>query len=302
MKLRPTLSIGIPAFNEEANIRFLLQDLLAQKRAGFILDKIVVYSDGSSDETVKEIKNVKNSKIILIESKKRSGRAVGQNKIMKDATSDILVLVDADVVIKDKNFLEKIIKPIAYKKADLTSVSVEELKPETFLGKVLEVSMKFKKYIFENYKNGNNLYTCHGRARAFSKKLYKSINFIESVGEDAYSYFYVVSNNFKYRFVKNTQVYYHLPEDFKDHEKQSIRFYKTLRLLEKDFGKALLQKENYITLGLLIKALIKYLFVNPLIAFYFLIATFLKIKSLFTKEISGAWSVSESSKKIRSNT
>jgi len=306
MKNKSTVSIGIPAFNEEANIGFLLKDLLKQNQKNFVFHQIIISSDGSTDKTIETAKKASASfiqkegqEVILIDNKERKGRAVRQNQIMERSASDILVLLDADILIKDKNFIEKIIKPVLNKKADLTSVSVQELPPENFLERILKISMEFKKFIFENYKNGNNLYTCHGRARAFSKKLYKTINFKESVGEDAYSYFYTIANGFKYSFVKNTGIFYKLPANFQDHEKQSIRFYKTLSLLEKDFGRELVSKENYISGSLLVKNLMKYIFVNPLIIIYFFIAAFLKIKALFVSDIKNNWSTSESSKSLR---
>ena len=170
MKNKSTVSIGIPAFNEEANIGFLLKDLLKQNQKNFVFHQIIISSDGSTDKTIETAKKASASfiqkegqEVILIDNKERKGRAVRQNQIMERSASDILVLLDADILIKDKNFIEKIIKPVLNKKADLTSVSVQELPPENFLERILKISMEFKKFIFENYKNGNNLYTCHGR-------------------------------------------------------------------------------------------------------------------------------------------
>ena len=57
---KPTLSIGIPAFNEEANIYFLLKDLLSQKMDQFNLERIIVNSDGSTDDTIEQVKRIKN--------------------------------------------------------------------------------------------------------------------------------------------------------------------------------------------------------------------------------------------------
>lgn len=303
---KTTISVGVPAFNEEENIDHLLDDILKQDRNNFVLERVIVCSDGSSDNTVDiankmkaDFSKAEKTKLIVINNKKREGRAVRQNQIMKRSNSDVLVLIDADILIKDIKFLERIIKPISLGKADLTSVSVQELKPENFLERVLDVSMKFKKYIFENYNRGNNLYTCHGRARGFSKDLYKRINFTESVGEDAYSYFYAVSKGFRYSFVKDTEVFYKLPGTFKDHEKQSIRFYKTVHHLEKDFGKEIVKKENYLNSDLLLKNLAKYIFVNPLIILYFFLAAFLKIKSFMVGDIRNTWPTSKSSKKLR---
>lgn len=295
-----TVTIGIPAYNEEANVSNLLNDVLNQKLSKTILKEIIVFSDGSTDQTVNKVKEIRNSKVSLIEGSKRQGRAKAQNTIMKKAYSDILILIDADIQIPDKRFIEKIIKPIVLG-ADLTSVTVQELDGNSIISKILATSMKFKKYIFENYNEGNNLYTCHGRARAFSKRLYKNITFKQSVGEDAYSYFYAIANGYKYRFAKNTEIYYRLPENFADHEKQSVRFYKTLGLLESDFGKEMVKKENFVTSVILIRNLLKYFFISPLIIIYFALAIYLKLKSYFIRDISNAWSISKSSKKLINN-
>src|SRR3989344_6887678 len=107
-----TVSIGMPAYNEEANIGYLLRDLLAQKTGKIKIEKIIVNSDGSTDKTASEVRKVKSKKIILINNKKRTGRAFRQNQMMRKTDSDVLVLIDADTLIKDKNFLEKISTPI----------------------------------------------------------------------------------------------------------------------------------------------------------------------------------------------
>ena len=52
-KLR--ISIGIPAYNEGGNIARLLRSVLGQKKRELI-DEIIVISDGSSDNTVSEVK------------------------------------------------------------------------------------------------------------------------------------------------------------------------------------------------------------------------------------------------------
>ena len=46
-----TVTIGIPAYNEEKNIGRLLKSLSNQKGDDFTLNEIVVLSDGSTDMT-----------------------------------------------------------------------------------------------------------------------------------------------------------------------------------------------------------------------------------------------------------
>lgn len=295
----PTLSIGIPAYNEEANIGFIINDLLLQNFKGLKLDNIYINSDGSKDATVSIVKKIKNKHIILIDNKKRTGRAYRQNQIMKLTQSDVLVLVDADTQIKDKNFISKITGPIISKNADLTSVRVQELPATTFLEKTLDTSMKLKKYIFESINNGDNIYTCHGRARAFSKNLYKKIKFQDSVTEDAYSYLYSIKNNFKYKFVSNTQIYYQLPTNMHDHENQSVRFIKSKKYLSAKFGEDFVINAYRLPIGVTILNLAKFLINNPLeLATYTLVFTLSNLKAR-TKKTKATWEMSTSSKKLR---
>jgi glycosyltransferase involved in cell wall biosynthesis len=48
MKKNMTVTIGIPAYNEAANITSLLMALLAQNTPNFKLESIIVASDGST--------------------------------------------------------------------------------------------------------------------------------------------------------------------------------------------------------------------------------------------------------------
>lgn len=301
MKSRKSLSVGIPAFNEEANIGYLLRDLLAQKVKGFSFKEIIVSSDGSSDKTVEIVKNIKNKKIVLFNNRKRKGQAERQNQIIKRSNSDILVLLNADILIKDKYFLKKLITPILSGRVDLTSVSVEELPAQNLMEKILDSSMKLKKSIFERIKGGQNIYTCHGRARAFSKRLYKSIKFNESVGEDAYSYLYSLKKGLTYKFVKNTEIYYKLPDNFDDHEKQSIRFFNSQKIFNKEFGENFVKEQYKIPNSISLVSLVNLTFSNPLILVYLFLLSFLKVKSYYQKNIENTWSSSESSKRLRTN-
>src|SRR3989337_1433871 len=96
---KPTIIIGIPAFNEEDNLGKLLRGLKMQRVKKGQITKVIVASDGSIDKTVDIVKTFKYSKVILIEGKKRRGKAYRQNQIIKLCNSDILVLLDADTLL-----------------------------------------------------------------------------------------------------------------------------------------------------------------------------------------------------------
>lgn len=301
MRPNKSVSIGIPAFNEVANISYLIEDLLKQNITGFSLRYILVSSDGSSDKTVQVVRNIRSKKIVVFDNNKRKGRAFRQNQIMKYADSDVLVLLDADVQISDKNFLNKIVGPIVKGKADLTSVPIEELPAQNLMERMLDSSMKLKKNIYGKINSGRNIYTCHGRARAFSRRLYKKIIFKQSVGEDAYSFLYCLNKGFKYKFVKNTRVFYKLPDNFNDHKKQSIRFFKSQKIFNKEFGEEFVKEQYQIPGSISLISLINCIFNDPLILGYLFLVSFIKVKSYYQKNIENTWSSSESSKRLRTN-
>jgi glycosyltransferase involved in cell wall biosynthesis len=299
---KSTLTIGIPAFNEANNIGHLLLDLNKQKVANARLKEIIVISDGSTDETVaiaRQHNTHRGVSLKVIQHKVRKGRAERQNEIMKLVQTDVLVLLDADVMLKKSNFIDELIKPVVLKKAELTSARVQEIEETSLIGKILQASMKFKKNLFESINNGHNLYTCHGRSRAFAKKLYKQIVFRESVGEDAYSYLYTVSCGLRYHFVRQAEVFYKLPVTFADHEKQSIRFYNTQKMFEKEFGRDFISKENYLSTAFILKHFFAEIFKNPYLLMYIPMAAFLKFKSLFSANFANDWIVSQTSKNFR---
>src|SRR5262245_52847255 len=109
---KKTLTIGIPAFNEEANIGYLLQRLLTQNIFNATLEKIIVVSDGSSDKTAKIVREIKDKRILLIENPERLGLYATQNKILENTDSDILVMFDADILPKNQYLVANLIAPI----------------------------------------------------------------------------------------------------------------------------------------------------------------------------------------------
>lgn len=297
---KSTITIGIPAFNEGRNLCQLLPELLNQNYSGLKLEKIIISSDGSNDSTRKVVKSLKDSKIKLFDNHDRKGKSRGLNQIINSTTSDILVLLDADIVIKDKNLIEKLTLPLLRDDIQLTSGSLKELESKSFIGKTISLSMQLKGNIFNNLNSGNNIFHCHGPVRAFSKKLYSSIQFPPMAGDDMYSYLYCIKNGYKFAFVKPAAVYYQPPENFTDHNGQSLRYFQSINSYKKLFGKDFVTAYTSIPLSAIAKGLLNslpILIVNPIkIITYFVILFILKIKSLSQSDITDKWKIADSSK------
>jgi len=293
-----TLTIGIPTYNEGKNIGFLLQSIKSQELSATKIVKIIVYSDASTDDTLVLLNIVKMKDLEVIAAKKRMGKSYAMNQIIKRTKSDILAILDADILVRDKNMIEKLIEPIIKQNADLTSARVKEFWTKSKFEDILKISMLLKKDIFEAHKNGNNIYTCHGRARAMSKKLYKSIRFKTNVvAEDAYAYLFTVYNKFSYIFAKDANVHYHLPGTFKDHQKQSVRFIQSYKQLANEFGEKFISKEKKLPKVLVFPFVFRYFLKYPLtLIFYALILVYMRVRSIFVNEIKATWVIAESTK------
>jgi len=305
MKRKSTVTIGIPAYNEEANIGKLIKSLLSQKQESFVLEKIIVVSDGSTDKTEGMVLAIRNPKIHLIKNSQRLGQPKTQNLIVKESQSDILVFINADVLPKGDNFLEEIIKPFNKdKKVGIVGANTMSAKPRTFFEKVIVTGREFKKSIYMQITVGTTVYLCHGRGRAFSKELYKKIQWPDDCAEDAYSYFFCITNGFKFKFSENSTVIFRSPSNLSGHKKQSDRFVEGKKNLERHFNKNLINSQYHIPLSIFFKQLSRNIVKNPVeLPIYFMIVFYLKVIRKISNSVDRSgnyslWQVTVSSKKI----
>ena len=295
-----TVSIGIPAYNEEGNIKYLVEELLKQRIANAVLLEIIVVSDGSSDSTVNLVRSIRSSKVKIVDRKKRLGLNRTQNEILSLTSGDILVLMDADVLPLN-NFLQNIISPILRdKKVGLVGADIVSAKPRTFFEKVISDSHDFKYSIYRTLNGGDNAYVCHGRASAFSKALYSKVKWPDYPAEDVFAYLTCIESGYKFVFAKNAQVLFRLPGSLGDHIKQSQRFFGEKAKMERYFSAKLVRERFYIPWHIIVISLIKSFIRNPLtISIYLTVLIYIRfVLSRFYGERS-QWKMSMSTKIIK---
>lgn len=290
-----SVTICIPAYNEEANIGSLIQSLLKQHMNGFDFKRIIVMSDGSDDSTNLIVTGFKDKKVTLMKCKEKLGRAMRQNQVFNKINSDIAVLLDADIKITDRNFITNLVEPIISSKAHLTAGKILELPSRTYFEQALYLSMRIKEYLFNNFSYGQNLYNCHGPARAFAKLLYKQIHFPESAGEDLFSYLTCKKLGLIFAYAPNAIVKYQLPANINDHFKQSIRFRNALKNIYKYFPISLVRRETTIpkkiylqTFFVILPMIVKHI---DLFIVYLFSCLYICIKEINQKNIDETWHV-----------
>ena len=300
-KTLPSITIGIPAYNEEANIGVLIAAILKQETNGYILKNIIVCSDGSDDNTKKIVLDYHDNRIVFVDNKSRKGQAFRQNQIIEMANTDVLVLLNADILLVGKSFIATLIRPILSQKADLTSSGLSTTQPSTYLGRVFCMSFQVRNEMFDAYRLGNNLYTCHGAARAFSKPFYSKLRFQDSVAEDAYSYLSCISQEYVYKYCPSARVLIKWPDNIQDHYRQSVRFFKSKNILASKFSSELINNSYFLPTKMVMTQVARFFRTNPLYAATYLII-FIGI-SVITRlnkfeSNNSVWTISKSSKKL----
>lgn len=99
-----SVSVVIPAFNEEARIGRALHSVLRQTRRA---DEIIVVDDGSTDETAEVVRSFSE---VLYVHQRNLGRAAARNRGIQTARSQLVAFLDAD----DEWTLDKLEKQLTY--------------------------------------------------------------------------------------------------------------------------------------------------------------------------------------------
>lgn len=299
MKKLVTVTVGIPAYNEEANILSLLSSLLSQARSGWELDQIIVFSDGSTDRTVQRVNLIKSAKIRLIKSVRRVGQAAGQNTLLKSAKSDILLLLNADIKLGSSDFITNLLKPFSEnKETGLVSAKVEALPARSFLGRTLAWSHSLKNAIYQ--QSPDSIYLAHGRARAFARAYYSGLHFPALIAEDAYSYLACLKSGFRFFFQPQSVVYFRVPETLSDHLLQSQRFFRGRTELRQWFDPAVLAEASRLDQAVVLKIWVIRALSSPLYAVSYLmvlLSSYLT-RNLNINQTGAVWAPSHSSKKL----
>ncbi len=99
-------SIGIMAYNEEANIARTLNAVLNQQGPSMSIEEIIVVASGCTDRTVSIVSEIalREPRVHLCVQEKREGKASAINLFLKQATSPIVILIGADVIPEESAF------------------------------------------------------------------------------------------------------------------------------------------------------------------------------------------------------
>ena len=297
-----TVTVGIPAYNEEANIVAVLESIVGQERILFQLEKIIVICDGCKDQTEEKAREFArhHPSIDVISDGERLGKAKRLNQLRKMSQSGFVINFDADVVLKDQLVIDRMIKFFEDEDVALVCANNQPVSGQTLVGKITQASDLLWYEVRKDFKNGENIYNSSGSAAALRKSFADSLEYPEgTVADQQFIYLKAKEQKKEFRFVRDAIVLYRSPSILRDFFVQASRSLGEKHSLSSHFDPSF-QEEYIIPRRYKLRAIAKQLFANPLYtacALFFQILLRLRPIQDSSMYKSGIWETVESTKK-----
>lgn len=129
-------SVGIMAYNEEANIGRTIHAILGQHGSSVRIEEVIVIASGCTDRTVPYVAKIalQEPRVRLYIQEKREGKASAINLFLKQASSPVVIVIGADI-LPEASALEYLCAPFQDPKIGMVGgrpIPVND--PSTFLG------------------------------------------------------------------------------------------------------------------------------------------------------------------------
>ncbi|MEM4331071.1 MAG: glycosyltransferase [Candidatus Pacearchaeota archaeon] len=242
----PSLSIIIPAYNEEETIKKTIESAL---NLDYPRDRfeVIVIDDGSKDKTYQIAKSIK-SKYLRVFTKKNEGKAKALNLGISKARGDFIITMDADT-FAEKNAAKEMIKYFKDKEVMCVTPSMLIYKPKTFWQKLQQGEYLFGIYLRKTFHILESIHVTPGAFSAYRKSFFEKYGGFVGIEkgnltEDLEMALRIQFLKYKIANAQKAVVYTIGPKNFKELTKQRKRWYtgsiknylNYLNILSKDYG------------------------------------------------------------------
>ncbi len=298
----PTVTVAVSAYNEEGNILPFLQSVRSQIEEDYRLDLILIVSDGSTDRTVDLALGSRIANCQVLNYPDRKGKSARFQKIYSDLRSDIIVQLDADVILGNHYVVRDIVR--AFNQDDRIMMCGGEavpMPPVTFTEKAVYRTSAAYSRLKKTVRGGNNIFSVTGCVLAYRREFIQSLEWpADMASDDLYTYLACREKGYGYRYVDSAVVHFRLPQNLGDHVKQSTRFSEIRARLRRLYPQ--LWRREYKAPRSLVLAIQAGEFLrHPVLCSYvFLLNKYSAIQSRFSGHtIQPAWEISGSTKKLK---
>lgn len=297
---KQAVTVGIPAYQAEANIKQLLKSLVEQREVSYNLERIVVYCDGCTDATVTRAKMVKDARIEVIDGAINRGFSYGVSHILKENKSDIVVILNDDIQIPSHTMLEQLLKAFSTKKdVGLVGGRIIPFAAKTFIARAIYASTLAYDLTALEHRDGNSRLTFDGKVMALRRDFATKLPPLSGNAGNVDIFIYMACRQlgYAYQFAKDAVVEYRLPETIQDFRNQELRNRRSRVLMRIQFPD-LIKKEIDMPKLIYLKNIIKVILHYPLESLFFKLV----INSIFRmpKEINFVhWDLATSTKRLK---
>jgi glycosyltransferase involved in cell wall biosynthesis len=301
--VRRAVSVGIAAFNAEANIRAILNAVSSQRQEQVTIHEIIVHSDRSTDATVSFAREHIDPRLRIVDSPERRGFAASVEKMLALFTGDALVLLNDDIQIRDERFIEEAAMPIFRDGADFVCANLQPLLPRTFVERASVSVFHVWERIRASLPQRDNVFTCDGAAMCLSARFARSIRPPSDLAQmgnvDAFLYFTCLTTGHRYLYAAGAIAYYRSPASLRDYLSRNVRNDRQRALLERQFGNVVAACFG-IPSSLYWRSAAREALRGPLVAaFVFIAGFYIRFQAQFkSSPTSATWEVLQSSKRL----
>lgn len=292
-----TITVGIPAYNEQVNIARLVVALTKQRTTGSRrISEIVVVSDGSTDSTVNQVKSIKSSRIKLVSGTSRKGKNSRLNSLFEMVSTDVLVVLDADIVLEGEYVIDTLVK--GFRKLEnvgLVAGNAQPITGKTLIENAVNNFIESLNFMKNRIRKGQNIYSVRGPILGFSKDFAQKLVLPMDVPDDRYSYFACMRLGYNFYFESAAKVYFRSPKNLKDQIKQCKRFRMDRKALSSYITQQELNEAYFLPLTLKLQALLFQITRNPLA---YLTMKYIQLFDHATREskANGIWEIAQTTK------
>ena len=219
-EITPAISLIIPVYNEEKVIRDKVRDVLSLDYPHDKLE-ILFALDGCTDRTKDILTECGDSRLVIIDGKKRQGKVNVLNKAIARAKGDIVVFSDANSMHKP-DMLRKLVRNFSDEQAGCVCGRLRYTDTQnTFTGKAESLYWRYEHFLKRQESRLGKLLITNGSIQAIRKKLYPYPD--PEVADDFSLPIITQASGYKVLYEPEAVVYESATQNLKEEFSQKVR-------------------------------------------------------------------------------
>jgi len=213
------LTVGIPIYNEEKSIVKTINSIIPQLSEE---DEIIIIASGCTDNSVREILKIKDTRIEVIIESERKGKSSAINLIIKNAKGDIIIQTDGDVEL-DKDAINNIVQRFSeLKVGGISGHPISIINNKNLFYDWTQMSYRKIHEIRLKENNKGTFWHMSGYLLAFRKEALKEVPFVKGA-VDAWMGKIIKDNGYIILYEPEAKVFVKAPLNIKDFISQKAR-------------------------------------------------------------------------------